>query len=392
MSTSEIKIGLMATLVGPYAAMGEDGTRGTLLALEEIDNHVAGKNIVLVEEPTNATPDSAVMAAESLLDGHGADIIIGPLSGNEGLAIRDFAKTRPNHTFINGIAGGQDMTLRSPAPNFFSFSTNGVQWMAGLSEYVLEQGYRKVVTVAEDYSYPHGQIAGFTIQYCRMGGKISQKFWVPLGTTDYRAFISALDTNIDAIFVALGGTDAVNFLQQYRETGRQTPLIGGSITIDQTVLNQRGELAERLVGTASSGPIADNNPHPAWQAFVESYRKRFPRALTSPSLAAYGYYVNTRATLLALQMINGSLDDGQQIFQKTLATIAFDGPTGPVRLDHNRNAIATNFLTVVDRRADGSLYNRLVKTIPDVNQTLGLPEDEYLRIGPFSTSNPPACP
>src|SRR5262249_48708682 len=154
----------------------------------------------------------------------------------------------------------------------------------------------------------------------------------------------------------------------------------------------RGALAERLVGTASSGPIADNNPEPAWQSFVKAYHDRFPRALPSPSLCAYGYYVNMRGTLLALQMVNGALNDGQKSFQAALAPTRFDGPTGPVRLDHNRNAIATNFVTVVDKREDGSLYNRLVKTIPDVNQTLGLAENEYLRIGEFDQHNPGPCP
>jgi len=49
-----------------------------------------------------------------------------------------------------------------------------------------------------------------------------------------------------------------------------------------------------------------------------------------------------------------------------------DTPTGKVSLDKNRNAIADNFLTEVSKNADGTLYNKLIKVIPQVNQTLGI--------------------
>jgi len=393
MATDEIKIGVLATLIGPYAGGGEDGIRGVNLALSEFGGEIAGRKIRIIKESTNALPDSAEMMADMLLDKHKVDFIIGPLSGNEGLAIRDYAKTRPDKVFINGIAGAQDITLRDPAPNFFSFTTNGVQWMTGLPEYVYKtQRYKRIATLAEDYSYPHGQIAGFTLQYCKLGGKIVQKFWVPLGTVDYSSVIEAMPSDIDAIFVALGGADAVNFLQQYEQTGHNTPLIAGSIMIDQTVLNVKGALSERLVGTATSGPIADDNPDPSWQAFVKAYREKFPKGLSSPSLFAWGYYVNTKAALLGLQTVDADLSDGQQKFLEALRKLEFVTPTGSVKLDHNQNAIANVFISVVDKREDGSLYTRLVKTISNANQTFGIPEDEYLKIGMFNRGNPPPCP
>jgi branched-chain amino acid transport system substrate-binding protein len=393
MAADELKIGVLATLVGPYAGGGEEGIRGVKLAVEEFGEAIAGRRITIIKESTNALPDSAETMADRLLDEHKVDFIIGPLSGNEGLAMRDYAKTRPDKAFINGIAGAQDMTLRDPAENFFSFTTNGVQWMTGLADYAYSvMGYKRVATLAEDYSYPHGQIAGFTLQYCKLGGRIVQKLWVPLGTVDYSAVIMDMPTDIDAIFVALGGADSVNFLQQYEKTGRKTPLIGGSITIDQTVLGVRGTLSERLVGTITSGPISDDNPDPAWQRFVQDYRARFPRGLSSPSLFAWGYYVNTKAALLALQAIKADLSDKQVNFMAALRKLVFDTPTGRVRLDHNRNAIGSVFINEVDQHTDGTLYTRLVKTIPNVDQTFGIPEAEYLKIGMFNRGNPSPCP
>jgi len=393
MATDEIKIGALATLVGPYAGGGQEGFRGLDMAVAEFGGEIAGKKLTIIKEGTNAMPDSAERMAGVLLEQHQVDFMIAPLSGDEGLAIRDYAKQHLDKTFINGIAGAQDMTLRNSAPNFFSFTSNGVQWMSGLAEYIYSvQGYKQVVTLAEDYSYAHGQVAAFSLQFCKLGGKVLNRYWVPIGTSDYSDIVSAIPRKIDAIFVALGGTDAINFLKQYDATGRQTPLIGGTSAVDQTVLTTRGALSDRLVGMASCGPIADNNPAPGWQNFVNNYRKMFPKGLASPSLFAWGYYVNTLAALTALKNVDGDLSDGQARFQFKLRILELQTPTGKVKLDHNRNAISNNFLTMVDKRMDGSLYNKLVRIVPSVNQTLGIPEDEYLKIGAFNRSNPPICP
>src|SRR5690348_14946307 len=136
MSTDEIKIGALATLVGPYAGGGQEGFRGLDMAVAEFGGEIAGKKLTIIKEGTNAMPESAEGMADVLLEQHKVDLMIAPLSGDEGLAIRDYAKQHLDKTFINGIAGAQDMTLRNSAPNFFSFTSNGVQWMSGLAEYV----------------------------------------------------------------------------------------------------------------------------------------------------------------------------------------------------------------------------------------------------------------
>ena len=123
-------------------------------------------------------------------------------------------------TFANGTSAAQDTTLRDPAPNFFRFSTDGAQWMAGLGEYVFnEKGHKRIVTIAEDYSFPYTQVLGFMVPFCELGGKVVDKFWVPIGNKDYSSIIASIPDDIDAIYVALGGADAVNFLSQYEQAG-----------------------------------------------------------------------------------------------------------------------------------------------------------------------------
>jgi branched-chain amino acid transport system substrate-binding protein len=387
-----IKIGGLATLEGPFAVPGQDGMRGIEMAINEVGGQIAGKKIVLIKGSSNAEPDVAIRAARKLVEQDHVQILIGPLSGSEGIAMRDYAKTQPNVTFVNGSSAASETTLFDPAPNFFRFSTDGAQWMAGLGEYAHDvKGYKKVAVVAEDYSFPYTQVQGFMIGFCRAGGHVVHKAWAPLGTRDYSSIIAGLPSGIDALYVALGGSDAINFLTQYEQAGGDAPLIGGSITVDQTVLGVKGKQRESVIGTASAGPIADNWDDPRWKQFVADYKREFPDGLPSPSLFAHAYYVNAKAVMLALKEVNGDLSDGEKKFREALSKLSFDTPTGPVKLDENREAIATIFVTEVAQAPDGHLYNKVVKVVPNVNQTLGEDPAAFKAKGAPSRTNP-ECP
>jgi branched-chain amino acid transport system substrate-binding protein len=387
-----IKVGLLATLEGPFTVLGQDGVRGAELAFKEANYTAGGKKIEVIKGSSDASPDSAVKAARKLVEQDGVKILVGPLSGDEGLAVKDYAKTQPNVTFINGTSAAQDTTLRDPAPNFFRFTTDGAQWMAGLGDYAYkDKGYRTVVTVAEDYSFPYTQVFGFMADFCKAGGHVPKKFWVPIGNKDFSSVIAAVPDKVDAIYVALGGADGVNFLTQYQQAGGTAPLIGGSITVDQTVLGTQGKQRDYVIGTPSAGPIADNAEGPAWKKFVDDYKAAYKDGFPSPSLFAQGYYIETKALLAALEKVNGDVSGDQAKLRDALTHLALDTPTGKVTLDKNRQAVADNYLTEVAKADDGHLYNKVVKVIPAVNQTLGIPEADFMKLGVANRDNP-SCP
>jgi branched-chain amino acid transport system substrate-binding protein len=387
-----IKVGLLATLEGPFTVLGQDGVRGAELAFKEANYTAGGKKIEVIKGSSDASPDSAVKAARKLVEQDGVKVLVGPLSGDEGLAVKDYAKTQPNVTFLNGTSAAQDTTLRDPAPNFFRFTTDGAQWMAGLGEYAYkDKGYRTVVTVAEDYSFPYTQVFGFMADFCKAGGHVPKKFWVPIGNKDFSSVIAAVPDKVDAIYVALGGADGVNFLTQYQQAGGTAPLIGGSITVDQTVLGTQGKQRDYVIGTPSAGPIADNAEGPAWKKFVDDYKASYKDGFPSPSLFAQGYYIETKALLAALDKVNGDVSGDQAKLRDALTHLALDTPTGKVTLDKNRQAVADNYLTEVAKADDGHLYNKVVKVMPAVNQTLGIPEADFMKLGVANRDNP-SCP
>ena len=78
-----------------------------------------------------------------------------------------------------------------------------------------DKGYRKIATVGDDYSFIYTQVFGLVLEFCGAGGQVTERQWVPLGTKDFASVIAALPDDVDAIYLGLGGADAVNFLNQY---------------------------------------------------------------------------------------------------------------------------------------------------------------------------------
>jgi branched-chain amino acid transport system substrate-binding protein len=386
-----VKIGLLATLEGPFAAGGADGMRGAELAVIQRGGTVAGRKIEIIKASSDAKPDVAVNATRKLVEQDKVDIMVGPLSGGEGIAVKDYSKTQPQVTFINGGSGAQATTLVNPSPNFFRFNTEGGQWMVGLGKAALDKGYKKVMIIAEDYAFPYSQVQGFMAEYCRLGGKVPEKAWVPLGGKDYSSVIAKIPKDVDALLVVLGGADAVNFLTQYENAGGDKPMLGGSITVSQDVLNYKGKRRDSLVGTLSAGPYADSFDGPEWKAFVADYQKNFPVSkggFPSPSLFAYVYYVNMKAALDGLAAVNGDLSGNQAKYREALSKMVLKTPNGDVKLDANRQAIGTTFVTEVVKDSKGDLTTKVVRKVDNVEQTLGIPPAQF-KIG---SRDEPSCP
>jgi branched-chain amino acid transport system substrate-binding protein len=401
-AADKLKIGVTATLEGTYTVLGEDGMRGYDLGVEAHGGKAGGKEIETIVGSTDASPDSAVRAAKKLVEQDKVDVLISPLSGSEGIAIRDYSKTQPQITVMNAASGALETTYGdpsagiTPSPTFYRTNMDGAQWHAGLGDYAYNvKGYKKIATIGEDYAFVYTQVMGLTVEYCKAGGQITKRLWVPLGTKDFASYIpQLLSEDVDAVYLGLGGADAVNFLNQYQQAGGHAHLIGGSIMVDQTVLSSKGKAKDALIGTIAASGMADNDPNPKWQAFVKAYQQHaktgyFKNAFASPSLLAINYYNSVDAVFKALDEVKGDLSNNNKAFREALNKTDLDTPNGRITLDENRQAIGTNFITEVVKDEKGDLISKVVKTIPNVQERLGFSKAVFDKFVPPGRDNPP---
>ena len=381
-----IKIGIFSNNEGAFAPFEGQTWGGAMLPLINrgatpvsgdptagAENAViAGRPIEIVYGGSDSTPDRAVEEARRLVEQEQVDILVGPLSGSEGIAVANYSKEQPGVTFVNGISGAQDTTLKVRSENFFRFHNDGTQWTAGLGDYAYnELGWRNVVTIGDDYDFPYSQIAGFVAEFCSIGGNVTERLWPPLGEEDYSSYITQIPEDVDGFFMGVGGTGTVAFVKQYGQLRGNLAdrIMGGIFMTDPVILE---ELGGQVVGVVTAGMTAGDSQEPAYLEYSQALGEAYPDLEgTASSVFAYGYYTAMEAIAQGLEQVDGDLSDNQAAFREALANLELDAPLGPIRLDENRQAIMDNFLQqiVEDTTGDGVPDVRTIKTIPQVDQT-----------------------
>ena len=145
--------------------------------------------------------------------------MIGPLSGDEAIAVANYAKDHPDVTFIDGIAGSQDPTLARAGPELLPLPRRrrAVERRARRHRATTTPGGDTVAVIADDYSFGWTSAAGFIADFCAVGGDVVTRVFPPLGTTDYSSFVQQLPDpdEVDGYFWAVGGTGTKAALEAF---------------------------------------------------------------------------------------------------------------------------------------------------------------------------------
>jgi branched-chain amino acid transport system substrate-binding protein len=363
----------------PAGAKPTDGLEGAT---------VGGKPIEIVGYGcSNDTADKAIEETRRLMEQEDADILVGPLSGDEGIAVANYAKEHPDKTFINGISGAQDATLKVQAPNFFRFHPDGAQWSAGLGDYAYNTlGWKTAAIIGDDYSFPYTSLAGFVAEYCAIGGQIAKRVWAPLGEKDYSSYISQIPKDVDGIYVGIGGSGLISFIKQYKQqVGKvDTDRMMGNVFWDDPLVLK--EVGKDLVGGTTSAMTAADDDSTEVKDYIANLKTSYGDEIAGggPSVFTYGYYTAGRALVKGLEAVNGDISD-QKALQDALTTTELSGdeaPWGDVKLDDNRQAISDVYVKkiVADKSGDGVPDVQTFERIPGVDQAFG---------GVFTADTPP---
>ncbi|MEM7339659.1 MAG: ABC transporter substrate-binding protein [Actinomycetota bacterium] len=400
-----IRLGILGECEGPFAAFHEDVVAGVALALAEQAGATLGSRTSALDGITGATvagipievvgigcgnDSSARILAilQELVHEKGANVVIGPLSGDEGVATALFALDHPAVTFINGSAGAQDATLKVDAPNFFRFVADGAQWNAGLGHEVYENlGWRRVAVIGDDYGFGWTSTAGFAADFCGSGGRVTQSVFPALGTEDYKPYIAQLPDpeEVDGYFWAIGGTGTLPALEEFvRQKGA---FVGtqhaGNLFFSPAIAGVVGPEAANgvRIGGSASLPADVTTPEiTSYRALADNTWDTLPAGLAGgeaapPSTAlgflfGYSYYVATTALVEALTAVDGVPGPDGAHLRDALATLELDLPYGAVSLDERRQAMAQTSISELRLTETGEVVQVTTALVPGVDQTL----------------------
>src|SRR3954471_2349618 len=74
----KLKIGVIVTLSGPAAVLGQQSRDGLLVAVKELGWKLAGRDVELVAVEDELKPNAAVTKVKGLLERAKVDFIVGP--------------------------------------------------------------------------------------------------------------------------------------------------------------------------------------------------------------------------------------------------------------------------------------------------------------------------
>jgi branched-chain amino acid transport system substrate-binding protein len=332
----------------------------------------------------NDTVPVAVTETKRLMEKLRADVMVGPLSGDEAVYIANYAKSHPTKTFIIGTAGSQDPTMQIAPKNMFRYHGDGAQWNAGIGEIAYKKlGWRKAAIMMDDYSFGWTSAAGMIADFCAVGGNIVKRVFPPLNTTDYAPFVRQLPppNQVDGYFWVVGGTGTGAALKAYEQAyGKLDPkknignLFFGFLGADKVV-------APKVVGAYVGGFGNMPGVHNAKVDAYRAYAKKLYPAQNVDDGFFYNYYMAAKALVMGLTKSGGATGAKLQAAMPR----SIQGPFqisngGNVRLDARRQAIQDQYQLQLVKNADGSVGPQVVAYVPSVDQSFG---------GLFKPSSPP---
>lgn len=377
-----IRIGLMAPLSGVVAAGGREIVEGFNMFFEERGNAVAGRAVEIIIEDDAGNPDTSLQKARRLVEQEKVDFLFGNLLANTGLAVANYVKDNGTPYFIPVIAA-DDLTQRQRIRNVIRVAGyTASQMPRPLADWALKQGYKRIATIAQDYSFGHEQCAGFAQVFSEDGGEIVGQLWNPLNTADFSPYIGQLASmDLDAVFAMELGADAARFMKQYSDFGLKgaLPLLGAQNFTDQSVIRTLGEECDGII---SSAHFAEGSDNPETSKFVEAYSAKYGKM---PSLYGFSHYSGALWVGQVIEALGGDISNRDAFIDAVLTSELTNSPLGrPVKFDDFGNPVYDVYIRKVEKNADGKYWNVPIETYPEVSQFWTYDPQEYLKAPAFS--------
>jgi branched-chain amino acid transport system substrate-binding protein len=350
----KLRIGIITTLSGPPAVIGQQMRDGFKLAVAHLGGKLGGRETEVLVQDDELKPDLAVSKVKAFVERDKVEFVVGPVFSNILQAIMKPA-TEGGAILISPNAGSSNFAGKDCNPNFFVTSYQNDQNHEVLGRYAQDAGMKKAFIMAPNYQAGKDALNGFKRDF---KGEIADEVYVPLGQLDYSAELTKIAAaKPDAIFVFLPGGMGVNFVKQFRQAGladRITFL--SAFTVDEATLPAQQDAAIGFFGGANWAPSLDNAAN---KKFVSEFEKEFGAV---PGTYAFQAYDAALLIDSALRQTKGSTSD-KPALRAALMKADFQSLRGNFKLNVNHYPIQDFYLVKVAKRPDGKFQTEIVKKI-----------------------------
>jgi branched-chain amino acid transport system substrate-binding protein len=381
-----IEIGFISHFSGPFAQNGKDNLDGAKLYLGKSGYKISGRSVEILAEDEEASPSTALTKAKKLVELNKVNFLVGPVMASAGYAVAPYAESKRTPDII--FSASDDLTQRKRGKYIFRAGMASCQPAHIMGEYAYNVlGYRNIVAVGMDYAFGWETVGAFQRAFESLGGKVIQKIWTPVNTTDFSPYLPQIRKDADAVHALMAGNLSFLFIKQFLEYGLKDRLSlnGVGQLTDEAVLPAMGDGAVGVITALPYSPMIDT---PINREFVKTYREKFGK---TPSLYSELGYTAMSIIDQAVLSLKGNIADPEKVAESLRSVYLKEAPRGPIKFDAYGNPVQNIYIRKVER-VGGELQNTVIYTYPEVSQFWTFKPQEFLKQPVYSRDYPPLKP
>jgi len=340
-SAATIKIGEVDPLTGGVSQFGIGCHQGFVLAFEQINagGGILGQTIELVTEDDQSKPGQSATAVRKLITQDKVVAILGDATSSATLESAPIAQadkipmltptaTNPRITEVG------DFIFRV----CFLDEFQGRVIARFAREMLKAQKIFTLTDVKQDYSVD--LLKFFKDEFTKLGGTIVGEQSYSTGDIDFRAQLTPIrGAKPDAVYVPGYYQEVALIVKQGRQIGLTMPFIGCDGWANQALIAIGGKAIDGCFFTNHFSP---DDQSPIVKNFVAKYQEKY--GTLPDTFSALGY---DAARLLADAIQRAGSSNSQAVRDALAKTAGFQGVTGEISLDADRNASKPGLIVTV---------------------------------------------
>jgi len=278
-----VKIGIINSLTGPEAPIGEDLSNGIKLAIEDLKK----KNIEVqaIWEDDTGKPQVGISAMEKLAT---RDNVVGVVGAYTSAVTSVVAKTADRYKvpLVNPVASKEEIT-RQGYKYVFRVSATTNDYAQVLLDMALSFGQPKTIAILNentDFGVSGGRSAK---EYAEKKGlKVVFHEAYSKGSPDYRStLVNVKNANADLVFMVSYVADAILLMRQSREIGLSPmAFLGAGAGFSNAQFAKETAVSHGIFSSTQWTPAVN---WPGAKEFAQTYQQRYGKQASYHAATAY---------------------------------------------------------------------------------------------------------
>ena len=270
-----IKLAVMEPLSGTFKDIGDRYLEGVQYAAKVLNEAggINGQKVEVIAVDSELKPAIATRKAIKLMMKDGVKYFCGGTGSSVGGAMATLA-TKKNGLFYTYGMAAASMTGEKCQKGFFRTCANTDTQSFALANWVAKQGFTKVFTIAQDYSFGQQATEAFVKKLAELNpkAKIVGKVLHPIGTKDFAPYVSQIiNSGAEVVFTSNWGSDLTLLLKQAKPLGLKAKFACYYLNDDVAITSVANDKA--VIGSVGAEIYMLTIPGEANKKFVEGFKK-----------------------------------------------------------------------------------------------------------------------